>query len=319
MGGETRTHSARTDDGVAIHVEETGAGIPIVFLHEFSGDAGSWEPQVRFLGRRYRCVAFNARGYPPSEVPEDPGAYSQQRAVADVLTVLDRLGIDRAHLVGSSMGAFSALHIGLRHPDRARSLFLSGCGYGSAPEGREAFRRDCEAIAAAFEKEGFAPVAQRYAAGPARVQYRSKDPRGWAEAADRLATGSATGAALTVLGVQRERPSLHGLADELRGLSVPTMIVAGDEDDGLLETNLMLKRAIPTAALSLFPGTGHICNLEEPDLFNRTLADFLAAVDAGAWRGRDPLSPAALRAGAYATALSAMAGTDDEPTPSGDA
>jgi len=318
MRGETQALSAVTDDGVTIHVEETGEGIPIVFLHEFSGDAGSWEPQVRSLGRRYRCVAFNARGYPPSDVPDDPGAYSQQRAVADALAVLDRLEIGRAHLVGSSMGAFSALHIGLQHPDRARSLFLSGCGYGSAPEGRDAFRRDCEAIAASFEAEGFAPVAQRYAAGPARVQYRSKDPRGWAEAAERLSTGSATGAALTVLGVQRERPSLHELEDELRELEVPTMIVAGDEDDGLLETNLMLKRAIPTAALILFPRTGHVCNLEEPELFNRTLADFLAAVDAGSWSRRDPLSPVASRAGAYATALSAMAGAGEDTAPDGD-
>ncbi len=279
-----------TDDGVGLHVESTGAGIPILFLHEFSSDVSSWEPQVRALGRRYRCVTFNARGYPPSDVPQEQPAYSQERAVADAIAVLDVLEIERAHVVGSSMGAFTALHLGRRHPDRARSLLLAGCGYGSAPEGRETFRRECEAIARAYESEGSEAIAPGYAVGPARVQLQNKDPRGWAEFARRLAVRDATGAALTVRGVQRERPSLHELRDELAEMVVPTLMVAGDEDDGVLETDLMLKRTIPSAALAVLPRSGHLCNVEEPELFNRTLADFLATVDVGSWTLRDPRS-----------------------------
>ena len=89
-----------TDDSVRLHYEETGSGTPIVFVHEFAGDSRSWEPQVRYLSRRYRCIAYNARGYPPSEVPADPAAYSQDRARDDVLAVLDGLAIERAHVVG---------------------------------------------------------------------------------------------------------------------------------------------------------------------------------------------------------------------------
>src|SRR3954462_6760929 len=99
-----------TDDGVRLHVEETGAGCPVLFVHEFAGDHRSWEPQVRSLSRRYRCVTYAARGYPPSDVPADPTAYSQDLAVADALAVLDHLGIELVHVVGLSMGAFCTLH-----------------------------------------------------------------------------------------------------------------------------------------------------------------------------------------------------------------
>ena len=290
MSPAPKSTRVTTDDGVELHVEDTGSGLPILFMHEFSGDAGSWEPQVRSFSRRNRCIAFNARGYVPSDVPKDLDAYSQDRAVADALAVLDSLGIERAHLVGASMGAFTVLHLGRTAPERAHSLVLSGCGYGSSPESREAFRDECAAIAEAYETEGSETVAPTYAVGPARVQYQNKDPRGWSEFAAKLARRDATGAALTVRGVQRERPSLHELSEELAGLQVPTLIVAGDEDDGVLETSLMLKRTIHSSALTVFPRSGHLCNLEEPELFNRTLSDFYGRVDGGTWTSRDPRS-----------------------------
>ncbi|MBX5492775.1 MAG: alpha/beta fold hydrolase [Chloroflexi bacterium] len=281
---------AIADDGVRLYYEETGSGFPLLFIHEFAGDCRSWEPQVRYFSRRYRCITYNARGYPPSDVPTDPAAYSQQRAVDDALAVLDHLGIAQAHVVGLSMGGFCALHLGLQQPARTRSLVVAGAGYGAQPERREAFRRESELIARAFETEGAAPVAARYAVGPARVQLQNKDPRGWAEFARQLAEHDARGAALTMRGVQRERPSLYDLTAQLRQLQVPTLLVVGDEDEGCLEPALMLKRTIPTAALAVLPRTGHTCNLEEPALFNQLIADFLATVDAGRWAPRDPRS-----------------------------
>jgi pimeloyl-ACP methyl ester carboxylesterase len=279
-----------TSDGVTLHAESTGAGAPLLFIHEFAGDHRSWEPQVRFFGRGYRCVTYAARGYPPSGVPADPAAYSQQRAVADAVAVLDGLGIDRARVVGLSMGGFTALHLALRHPARVRSAVVAGAGYGAAPERAEAFRAECAATAAAFENEGAPRVAQRYAVGPARVQFQNKNPRGWAEFAAALAGHSALGSALTMRGVQAARPSLFALRDELAGVRTPVLLLAGDEDEGCLETMLMLKRTIPSAGLAILPQTGHTANLEEPDLFNATVDRFLAAVDRGAWRSRDPRS-----------------------------
>ena len=279
---------ATTDDGVRLYYEEVGSGIPVLFIHEFAGDVRSWEPQLRAFGRRYRCVAYNARGYPPSDVPDDVERYSQARAVADAISVLDHLGVESAHVVGLSMGGFCTLHLGLRHPERATSLVVAGCGYGAPPEVQETFRAESEATARSFETEGSEKTAERYALGPTRVQYQNKDPRGWSEFARQLAEHSAVGSALTMRGVQKRRPSLYSLTAELERLEVPTLIVSGDEDDGCLEPDLMLKRTIRSSALAFLPRTGHACNLEEPGLFNQLVGDFLATIDAGRWTLRDP-------------------------------
>jgi pimeloyl-ACP methyl ester carboxylesterase len=281
---------ATTDDGARLAVEETGTGSPVLFIHEFAGDHRSWEPQVRELSRRHRCITYDARGYPPSDVPEAPERYSQGQAVEDAVAVLDHLGIERAHVVGLSMGGFCTLHLGLRHPERARSLVVAGCGYGSHPDQRERWPAESEANAASFETEGSAATAERYMLGPSRVQFQRKDPRGWEESKRWLAEHSAVGSALTLRGVQMRRPSLYDLTDELRRLEVPTLLVTGDEDEGCLEPNLMLKRTISSAALAVLPRTGHACNLEEPALFNRLVRDFLATVEAGRWEARDPRS-----------------------------
>src|SRR5918997_1801883 len=147
---------ATTDDGVKLHYEETGSGIPVIFVHEFAGDLRSWEPQLRHFGQLYRTIAYNARGYPPSDVPEDAAAYSQDRAADDIAAVLDHVGLAAAHVVGLSMGAFATLHFGFRHPDRARSLTVAGCGYGAEPGKREVFRAEAAAIAEAIRAEGMA-------------------------------------------------------------------------------------------------------------------------------------------------------------------
>jgi len=282
--------SVTTDDGVQLHVEEAGSGTPLLFVHEFAGDLRSWEPQIRHFSGRYRCVAYNARGYPPSDVPREVSSYSQARAVADAVAVLDALEIERAHVIGLSMGGFCALHLGLDHPERALSLVVAGCGYGAEPEARDGFRHECEAIAGAFRQEGSAAVAERYAVGPARVQLQNKNPDAWDLFARRLAEHSAEGAALTMLGVQRERPSLYDLTERLHLLTVPMLILAGDEDDGCLDASLMLKRTIPSAALALLPRTGHTCNLEEPEVFNAAVERFVDAVEDGHWGVRDPRS-----------------------------
>jgi pimeloyl-ACP methyl ester carboxylesterase len=281
---------ATSRDGVGLYYEEAGSGPPLLFIHEFAGDHRSWEPQIRFFSDRYRCIVYDARGYPPSDVPTDPAAYSQELAMADALAVLDHLELEQAHIVGISMGAFAALHLGLRHPDRTASLVVAGCGYGAHPDARDGFRAESEAVARAFEEEGASGIAERYGSGPARVQFMNKDPLGWQRFVEMLAEHSTPGSALTMMGVQRERPSLYDLADDLRALTVPTLLMVGDEDTGCLQTNLMLKEAIPSSGLWILPRTGHTMNLEEPDLFNRFVAEFLTAVEAGLWGLRDPRS-----------------------------
>jgi pimeloyl-ACP methyl ester carboxylesterase len=286
-----------TDDGVTLHAEETGVGEPLLFIHEFAGDHRSWETQVRYFSAAYRCVTYAARGYPPSDVPTDLGAYSQARAVADAIAVLDGLGIPRAHVVGLSMGGFTALHLVLGHPDRVCSAVIAGAGYGAQPERADAFRTESMITAAAFAAEGAAKVAERYAIGPARVQFQNKNPRGWAEFAAALAGHSSLGSALTMRGVQAARPSLYALTGDLAKVRTAVLVLVGDEDEGCLEPALMLKRTIPTAGLVVLPRTGHTANLEEPDVFNHAIDRFLTTVGRGIWRERDPRSLSASTTG----------------------
>ncbi len=281
---------ATTDDGVKLYFEETGSGEPVLFIHEFADDYRGWEPQVRYFSRRYRCITYNARGFPPSDVPEESSSYSQMRAVGDAVAMLDHLGIDKAHIVGLSMGGFCALHFGLNHPDRASSLVVGGCGYGAETEMREQFRAEAFATADSFEELGMPETAARYCLGPTRVQYQNKDSRGWQEFADHMAEHSAKGSANTMRGVQAERPSLYDLVDDMKNLNVPTLIIAGDEDEPCLDPALLMKRTIPMSGLVMVPLTGHACNLEEPDAFNRACQEFFTAVSNDAWGPRDPRS-----------------------------
>jgi pimeloyl-ACP methyl ester carboxylesterase len=279
---------ATTDDGVKLYYEETGSGVPVIFVHEFAGDHRSWEPQLRHFGQRHRAVAYNARGYPPSDVPPDASSYSQDRAADDIAAVLDGLRIDKAHVVGLSMGGFATLHFGFRHPARARSLTVAGCGYGAEPAKREVFRAEGAKTVEFIRAEGMAAFAEKYAFGPTRVQFANKDPRGFAEFQRMLAEHDATGSANTQLGVQRERPSLYDLTDKMKALRVPTLVLTGDEDWPCLLPGILMKQNIASAALAVMPNCGHGINLEDPGQFNRIVGDFLAQVDAGRWPERDP-------------------------------
>lgn len=284
---------AEADDGVRLYFEEVGSGTPIVFVHEFGGDHRSWEPQMRHFARRHRCVTFAARGYPPSDVPESVDAYSQLRAVHDIVAVMDAAAIERAHVVGLSMGGFAALHFGLEAPQRARSIVVAGAGYGAEKQ-FEAYFRDVSAeVARQFQTQGSEQFAKTYSLGASRVQFQNKDPRGWQEFATQLGQHSARGSANTMRGVQMRRPSLYDLEDRLRTMRVPTLVMVGDEDDHCLQPGIFLKKAIPACGLLVVPKTGHTINLEEPDQFNRALSDFIGLVEAGRWTERDPRATAA--------------------------
>ena len=277
-----------TADGVELHTESAGEGEPILFIHEFAGDHRTWEPQMRRFSRSHHCITYAARGYSPSEVPADPGAYSQQHAVDDAVAVLDAHAVGEAHVVGISMGGFAALHLAMQHPGRVRSVVAAGTGYGARPGEVDRFRGECDAIAELIEASGIAAFARQYMSGPSRVQLQNKDRRAWQEYTEWLGEHSAEGSAATMRGVQRGRPSLYALEAELSAIATPVLILAGDEDDGCLETSVWLKRVIPTAGLAVLPKSGHTLNIEEPDLVNTLIADFLSRVAAGVWGPRDP-------------------------------
>jgi len=279
---------ATTPDKVKLYYEEVGRGAPILFVHEFAGDHRSWEPQLRELGKRYRCIAYAARGYKPSDISDDARAYSYKHVMRDAIAVLDHLRIEKAHLIGLSMGGYTVLQVALNHPDRVRSLVLAGTGSGSERWYTEAFHKRSRDLAAQFEREGSGLVAQTYGRSASRIPFELKDPRGFAEFSRQLAGHDAQGSARMSRGFQGARPSLYDFEKEIRALTTPALIVVGDEDERCIEPALFLKDAISASGLTVFPKTGHVVNLEEPDLFNYVVSDFLTRVDGGSWLPRDP-------------------------------
>jgi pimeloyl-ACP methyl ester carboxylesterase len=279
-----------TPDGVKLHVEEVGSGTPIVFVHEYAGDYRSWEPQLRHFSRQHRCVTYSQRGYPPSDVPSDPARYSQDLARDDVIAVMDALGIGRAHVVGHSMGAYTALHVGIRYPQRCLSVTAAGCGWGSTPDEktRDAMKAMAAETGKMFANEGISSAAAKYADAPMRQAFKHKDPRGWSEFARMLAEHSAEGHAHTMLNLQLKRPTLWEMETELRQFSVPLMVIVGDEDDLCLDGSVFLKRTVLTAALLVVPRAGHTINSEEPAAVNAALAELFSAAEAGRWLAHKP-------------------------------
>src|SRR5580658_9784955 len=265
----------KTADGVYLYYEEAGAGTPVVFVHEFAGDYRTWEPQMRRFTRSHRCVTYSQRGYPPSDVPNDPARYGQDIARDEVITVMDALGLKRAHVVGHSMGAYTALHVGIRHPARCISVTAAGCGWGSLPDpaARQAMRAQAAETAKMFTEKGMAEAAAIYADTPTRQAQKHKDPRGYAEFSRMLAEHSAQGHALTMTMLQSKRPTLWDMEADLKTFSVPLLIIVGDEDETCLDGSLFLKRTTPTTGLLVIPRSGHTITSEEPDAVNAALAE----------------------------------------------
>ena len=270
--------------GAKLYFEESGEGYPIIFIHEFASDIRGWEPQLRHFSRGYRCIAYNARGYPPSDVPDDASSYSWEFAVDDIAAVMRGLSIERAHLVGLSMGGYAALQFGLRYPEKVGAIFAAAVGSGSHPSRRDAWLRETSVLARILSDRGIEGIAERIARGPARIQLKHKDPKGWQEFLARLVELSPRGLSHTMARCQALRPSLHDLRDQLSGLTLPVLLAVGDEDIACLETNLMLKSVLPSSGVWICPNTGHGINLEEPAAFNDQIERFLAAVDRGSWR-----------------------------------
>lgn len=279
---------AQTDDGVSLYYEDCGRGDTIIWVHEFAGDHQSWEPQLSFFARQFHCITFAARGYPPSDVPGSLDSYSQIRAAHDIAAVLDAASVERAHVVGLSMGGFAALHFALLHPERAITLTAAGVGYGAEPAFIDEFKALSNEAARQFESMGSQKLAPVYGSGASRIQFKHKDPRGWTNFVDKLALHDQVGAANTMRGVQARRPSLYDLQADLQKLAVPTLIITGDEDDHCLQPSVYLKQTIPACGLLVLPKTGHTINLEEPEKFNRAVADFIALAECQQWRTRHP-------------------------------
>jgi len=279
-----------TRDNISLHYLDEGEGRPLLFLHEFGGDSRTWEEQVDFFANRAaerrRCLVLSARGYPPSDVPQNAENYGWRENLADALGLLEHLGIETADVVGLSMGAYIALLMAIEAPQIISSAVCASIGSGAHPPTRQAFIADARGSAEQILATGQVP-AEAMAKAPNRIQLWHKNRAAWQRFCDHLAEHPAVGAAHTLARVQAERPGLHDFSDQLGALSVPVFILAGDEDEPCLDASLWLKRQMPLSGLKLYARAGHLLNLEEPDSFHADIVWFHQMISSGQWYKRD--------------------------------
>ncbi len=270
----------QTADGITLYYEETGTGSPIMFVHEFGGDQRSWHRQVPALSQSFRCITYCARGFLPSDVPNDRSRYGQAQSTSDLLALMDHLGIEQAHLVGTSMGSFTSLDFALKYPDRVTSLTLVGNSSGPRDEAEQIrYRQDWvgHEIRLREDQGGDGAVAV-LEADPAYQSFQKNDPQGWATYAKNLRGQSPEGAVHVLSTLHWNRRSLFDEQTRLKALSKPVLLVTGDEDYYLVgETNDFLRRTLPDAKWHQFSGTGHLVNIERAAEFNSLLAELAGA------------------------------------------
>jgi pimeloyl-ACP methyl ester carboxylesterase len=268
-------------DGIKLYAESSGpdAAVPIVFVHELAGSCRSFDLQVAPWKGAWRCITFNARGYPPSDIPPSVDSYSQGHAAADIGAIMDGFGLKDAHIVGVSMGSASTLQYAIRHPERVRSITLTSIGSGSDLKPGE-FAASMEVLAELALSKGMRALAEHYSATPTRYRLKEKNPAEYKNFIDQLGAGSAIGITNTMRGVQSKRAPLYAHRERIAALNVPALVVLGEEDEPCVKPSHFLKETLPGARLEIVAKTGHCVNLEEPALYNRLVMGFIEEIEA---------------------------------------
>lgn len=265
--------------GVRLNVAEEGEGPPVLVLHGFTGDASSMAPVSEGLRNEYRVLRLELVGHGQSEVPEDPAAFTMPACAEQVAAVVSALDLGRPHLVGYSMGGRAALAAAVQAPSCFASLVLIGATAGiEGPALRQARIAADEALALRIEREGLEAFVDRWMALPLFASQQRLGP-----------------AALAAARAQRLRNSPRGLAESLRGmgagaqpplfaklgtLNLPTLLVAGSEDEKFRHIAADLAARMPRAQTAILPDAGHAAHLEAPGLFAEAVRTFWRALPA---------------------------------------
>lgn len=259
-----------TANGLQIHYRDVGDGFPIVFLHGFTGSTRNWALTVPALRDRFRCVSLDHPGHGQSEKATDTAFYALPNMAAVAYAAIREIGIEECYLVGHSMGGMISQHVILDHPQLVRALILVDTaaapitGFESANEKLRQIAR-AEGIEAAFDLRS-------------KRDPRAADPaflRLWREQFVMTSVEAYIGGSLAM---ENREPLLERLAS----LTVPTLIVCGENDEPFLQPSREMQAAIPGSELVIIPGAGHGPAMESPADFNRTLSGFLDRVHAAA-------------------------------------
>lgn len=258
-------------NGVNVYYESLGEGSPtLVFLHPWATNRYIWAGQLAIFAQTNRCIMVDHRGHGQSDKPAE--GYGIDEMAADVVAILDDAGVDRAVLVGNSIGGMTAMQMSLDAPDRViGNLILSSgtnIGADTPPEVQEAMQKDWRGVFSGLLDAAVSPKSKKdkpeilaFMEGCFRTDTNFTEGVFWTSAADPKGVFN------------------WNISDRLKDINQPTMIIAG-EDDGATtpEQNKFLADNIPNAKIKMYKDVGHFCQLEKPSVFNAELEAFIASV-----------------------------------------
>lgn len=256
-------------DDAEIAFDDIGSGLPLVFLHAFPLNRTMWEPQIGALVAEARCIPIDFRGFGDSTAAPP---YSMDRFADDVVAVLDALSIERAVIIGLSMGGYVAFALWRRHPERVRAFVLADTrATADTPEGLEK-RRETIRVA---ETQGTTAVANMQIAGLVGKTTRDKRP----DIYDALHRMIAQGRVEGIVGGTQAMMGRPDSTPTLATIDVPTLVVCGEEDAIISRKDAeAMQRGIAGSRLEVLQQAGHLSNVERPASFNTVVSEFLGSL-----------------------------------------
>ncbi len=248
-------------NGINLYYEDIGKGFPLILTHGFAGTTKSWAGQVAAFTRKYRFITYDMRGHGQSDAPDDPAKYQVEVLVEDIYQLLRHLGIKKAVIGGLSLGGFLTIRFYARHPEMAAGLVIIDTGPGyRTPEKAKDWDESCHDCAEILRKDGI-PAFQK-------SEYSALD---YYTAPEVMAKQNPIGLAY-VRDVTMKTPT--GL-DILPTIKVPSLIICGDRDVQFLPATEYMAQKIPGAKKVIIANAGHGVNIDQPEVFNRTVLEFL--------------------------------------------
>ena len=258
-------------NGVRLYHESHGEGLPLVFAHGGGGDLLQWTYQVPHFSERYRVITFDNRGHGRSETPES--GYSIEVFSEDILGLLDALSLDKVVLIGLTMGAMTALRFALGHPDRLLGLVLVGASEGGREEMRERFEMSAEIA----ESHGMEMLAEGFCSVVFSPWFQEEKNDFVANCKKNMQAASPQGYARSIRALANRPP----LKERLGEIRIKTLVVVGEDDVTefpLVDADLYVQ-GIPDARLVRIEQAGHLACIEQPEIFNLLLDEFLLEID----------------------------------------
>ncbi len=256
-------------NGIETGFDDVGAGLPVVFIHAFPLNRTMWAPQVSGLVERCRCIAVDLRGFGDTKA-EEP--WSVDQYADDVAAVLDHLHVERAVVVGCSLGGYVAFAFWRRHAQRVRALVLADT---KATADTDEIREKRRALIETARTQGSTAVANLQIASLIGKTAREKQPDTY-DAVHRMIAQASPDAIVGALEAMMRRPDS---TETLATIAVPTLVIVGEEDVPTpVKDARVMAAAIPGSQMEIIAGAGHLANLERPAAFNHLLTEFVGAL-----------------------------------------